>query len=109
MKISLQNFLLALIAVLLGVIALRPYTTPPPVLAQGEPYHVYIEPGSFPLYAPNGRALQQGRVVIDLTNGNIWGYPTIAELPYPKGIGPDPPVSKPMYLGKFDFSEMRKR
>jgi hypothetical protein len=105
------QLLLAVIAVFLGMIALRPYTAPPVVRAASaeEEYEVFIEPGTHTLRAPDGRAVQQGKVVVDLTNGNIWGFPTIGAEPYPRGVSTEPPVSKPMYLGKFDFAEMKKR
>lgn len=105
------QLILTLIAVFLGIIALRPYTAPPVVRAESteEEFEVYIEPGTHTLRAPDGSALQQGKVVVDLNNGNIWGFPTIGAEPYPRGVSPEPPISKPIYLGKFDFTEMKKR
>lgn len=103
------KLLLAVIAVFLGMIALRPYMTPPTTHAQASSYDVYIEPGTTFLRAPDGRSQQIGKVVVDLSNGNVWGYPTLQEAPYPRDpLATKPPLSKPMLLGTYDFSEMRK-
>ena len=49
------KFLLLVIAVSLGMIALRPYAAPPLVEAQsGEGHPFYIEPGVAMLRAPDG-------------------------------------------------------
>jgi hypothetical protein len=51
----------------------------------------------------------QGKVVIDLRTGEVWGFPTLDRVPYPVDwTKPTPPVSSPMYLGKFDFAKMRR-
>ena len=100
--------LLAAIAVFLGMIALRPYAVPETAHAQSS-YDVYVEPGTFVIRAPDGRSQQIGKVIVDLTNGNVWGFPTLQEIPYPRDpLGTKPPVSKPMLLGIYDFSAMRK-
>ncbi len=53
------------------------------------------------------RPLTRPEVVRD---GNIWGFPTLSSLPYPMSntMGDKPPVSTPMYLGKFDLSRMTR-
>jgi hypothetical protein len=53
----------------------------------------------------DGTATVIGKVVINRRTGDIWGFPTGNDSPYP--ITPtkkEPPVSRPMYLGRFDFS-----
>jgi hypothetical protein len=90
------------------MIALRPYVEPAAAHAQASSY-VYIEPGTFVIRAPDGRSQQIGKVIVDLTNGNVWGFPTLQDAPYPRdNLATKPPVSKPMLLGKYDFSEMRR-
>jgi hypothetical protein len=104
----LQTFLLLMIAVTLSVIAVRPYLAPPAVQAQSSEAHfVYVEPGTFTLRAPDGSQQVLGKVVIDLRNGNVWGFPTLAPVPYPtNGIQTTPQTSHPFLLGKFAFSDM---
>ncbi len=102
--------LLLLIAVLLGVIALRPAFEPPPVLAQApEIYPFYVEPGTATIRAPDGTQEVLGKVFIDLRNGNIWGFPTGSKAPYPILVAESkPPVVQGIYLGRFDFSSTNK-
>ena len=82
-----------------------------PVEAQSSPAaNLYIEPGTVPLRAPDsGGAIGDGKMVIDLKTGNVWGFPTNAiGSPYPiDPTGNKPPTSKPVYIGRFDFSEMK--
>jgi len=111
MKIDwLVKFLLLLIAVSLGAIALRPYVAPATVLAQsGEPHPFYIEPGTAMLRAPDGSRQVLGKVVVDLRNGNIWGFPTLTQDPYPSaGTNTVPPTSRPFLLGRFAFEDTAK-
>ncbi len=98
---------LTVIGFLLGVIALQPITRPVVASAQSNVGQYYIEPGTNSLRAPDGSAQLQGKVVVDLKTGKIWGFPTLSTAPYP--VDPtrsEPPVSSPMYLGRFDFSKM---
>jgi hypothetical protein len=102
---------LTAIAVFLGVLALHPLAAPQPVSAQsgGDSPDLYIEPGTTVIRKPDGSAQMQGKVVIDLRTGDVWGFPTIDRVPYPVDwTKSTPPVSPPMYLGKFDFSKMRR-
>jgi hypothetical protein len=47
--------------------------------------------------------------MIDLRNGDIWGFPTKSMLPYPVDpLRKDSPVVKPVYLGRFDLSAARR-
>ncbi len=107
---AVVKLLLAAIAVFLGLIALRPYLAPPAARAQAaEPYPLFIEPGTFSLLSPDGRSQQIGKVVVDLRNGNVWGFPTLSTRPYPvDSTKPAAPVSHPMYLGQFDFAAMNR-
>jgi len=99
---------LTVIAVLLGILALRPARPLYTVHAQGGPRDLYIEPGVFILRKPDGTAQMKGRVVIDRTSGHVWGFPTLVDGPYPVDqTKTTPPVSHPMYLGKFAFSDLR--
>ena len=99
---------LSVIAVLLGVIALRPALRPEPVRAQSDYSFLYIEPGTTMLRKPDGLTQVEGKVVIDRRSGDIWGFPTLSGAPYPVDqTTTKPPVSKPIYLGKFDFSAIK--
>jgi hypothetical protein len=102
--------LLMLIAFSLGIIALRPYVAPPVVEAQsGEGYPVYVEPGTAMLRAPDGSRQVLGKVVVDLRNGNVWGFPTMTQDPYPSaGTQTTPQTSHPFLLGKFALADMDK-
>jgi hypothetical protein len=100
---------LTVIALLLGVIALRPAVQPVAVQAQADYSRYYVEPGTTAVRKPDGTQQEQGKVVIDLKNGDIWGFPTLSGTPYP--VDPTrskPPVSSPIYLGQFDFSKMNR-
>ncbi len=104
------KFLLLVIAVSLTVIAVRPYVSPIAVQAQGgEAHPFYIEPGVAMLRAPDGSRQALGKVMVDLRNGNIWGFPTLTQDPYPTaGANTTPPVSRPFLLGKFALADMDK-
>ena len=96
---------LAAIAAFLGLIALRPLI-PEKVEAQAHPkYEFYIEPGTTTVRAPDGSTQVIGKVVVDLRNGKVWGFPTLGPQPYPMDpTKTEPPVSHPVYLGQYDFS-----
>ena len=81
-----------------------------PVEAQSSPANLYIEPGTVAIRAPgSGGAIRDGKVVIDLKNGDLWGFPTnLAGSPCPiDPISGKPPIYEPVYLGRFNFSEMK--
>lgn len=102
------RILLTLIAVFLGIVALRPIVRPAPVEAQADSPRVYVEPGTTTLRNPDGTQQVEGKVMIDLRTGEIWGFPTLSPYGYPVDVAHSaPPVSAPMYLGRFDFSKMR--
>ncbi|MBC7924114.1 MAG: hypothetical protein H7039_00505 [Bryobacteraceae bacterium] len=96
------------IVILAGLSAFRPAVYPPSVQAQTD-RQLFIEPGTTILRTPDGRGQVQGKVVIDLRTGDVWGFPTASSAPYPVVItSSEPPLSRPIYLGKFDFSAMRR-
>jgi hypothetical protein len=105
-----QTLLLLVIALSLAALAVRPYMAPPAVNAQlSQTHSVYIEPGTFMLRQPDGSRQVLGRVVVDLRNGNIWGFPTMTIDPYPSNLmQTTPPTSHPFLLGTFALSDMDK-
>ncbi len=101
--------ILTVIAFLLALVALQPAIHPAVTSAQGGygyPY-LYVEPGTTQLRSPDGNRRVEGKVVIDMRNGDIWGFPTASSVPYPVDTTEkEPPVSLPMYLGRFGFSRI---
>jgi hypothetical protein len=103
------KLVLTAIALLLAVMAWRPAVFPAAVHAQSGAADLYIEPRTYTLRKPDGTAQVEGRVVIDLRSGDVWGFPTMSSAPYPVDMtNTKPPVSEPMYLGRFDFSKMKR-
>jgi len=101
--------LLFVIAIFVGIDALRPYLAPAHVQAQAYPREVFIEPGVFMLKAPDGRRQVLGKVVVDLRSGNVWGFPTLSQDPYPSNaMNTSPQTSHPFLLGKFALDDMNK-
>lgn len=103
------KLVLIAIAALLAILAVRPVLQPEPVRAQaGEGYPFYVEPGYTTLRKPDGSSQLLGKVFIDMRTGDIWGFPTLAQSPYPIDVTqPKPPKSSPMYLGKFMFDQAK--
>jgi hypothetical protein len=106
----LMKFLLLVIAVSTSAIALRSYLVPIPVQAQNDAgYPIYVEPGTVMLRAPDGSRQVLGKMMIDLRNGNVWGFPTLTSDPYPSSVTNSSPVtSHPFLLGKFALADMSK-
>lgn len=104
------KFLLLAIAVSLAGLALRPYVAPPAVEAQSSGgYPFYVEPGTTMLRAPDGSRQVLGKVVLDMRNGNVWGFPTMTQDPYPAvGTQTTPQTSHPFLLGKFALADIDK-
>lgn len=101
---------LTAIAVLLGVIALQPFTHPHTAFAATDYSYLFVEPRTTTLRKPDGLQQVEGKVVIDMRNGDVWGFPTMSTTPYPVDTSKsEPPVSEPMYLGKFDFAAIRPK
>jgi len=118
MKIDgFTRLMLPVIALFLGMIALRPWFVPQNAQAR-EPvrttysdsvngYGIFVEPGTTTLHAPDGSRHIIGKVVVDLKTGNIWGFPTSSDLPYPMDNGRNTgATSHPIYLGKYDLAAM---
>ncbi len=98
---------LTLIAALLGVLVMRPA----PVRADNETPTFFVEPGTTPIRNLNGGVQSEGKVVINMITGDVWGFPTHgAGAPYPVEAlpGNGSPVSRPVYLGKFDFTSIKR-
>ena len=107
-NISLTNLLLSIIAIALVAIAIRPYVAPSTVKAQSSSvYPLYFEPGTQMLRAPDGSKQVYGRVVVDMRNGKVWGFPTYTPDTYPTNpVDTKSQVSHPFYLGKFAFEDI---
>jgi hypothetical protein len=105
------NVLLATIAAALVAIAVRPYVELNVVHAQsGNERGFYIEPGVQMLRMPDGSGQLLGKVIVDLRNGKIWGFPTYSPDVYPTNIkNGKPPVSHPFALGQFALDETSKQ
>jgi hypothetical protein len=102
---------LVVIALSTGTIALRELLAPTTTQAQSSDiYPFYIEPGTRMLRAPDNSRQVMGKVVVDLRNGNIWGFPTLNQEPYPVDTtgSTKAPTSHPFLLGKFDFAATNK-
>ena len=111
MKLNLfDRIALALATAFLGLIALRPLMAPEVAQAQTARDHLYVEPGIHMLLSPDRTRQTQGKIVVDLSTGNIWGFPTAKDTPYPiDATKPQPGTASPMYLGKFDLAGMQRQ
>ncbi|HEX8799756.1 MAG TPA: hypothetical protein VF772_14155 [Terriglobales bacterium] len=101
---------LSMIVVLLGTLVFRPFFQPVPVEAQSvDGRSFYVEPGYTMLRKPDGSGQMYGKMMIDMRTGDIWGFPTLVEGPYPVDPGKsEPPHSRPIYLGKFVLSDAHR-
>jgi hypothetical protein len=101
----LVKSLLLLTAVFLGIIALRPYLAPPVVRAQSEVVYPITFGPSRVLTLNN--AVIEGNVVVDLRNGNVWGFPLFAQ---PSGtFDKSLPVSHPVLVGRLALEDLNKK
>lgn len=100
--------LLLAIVIFLALIAVRPYVMPMTVHAQSTGgYPLFVEPGVAMLRAPDGSKRVLGKVVVDLRNGNVWGFPTLQPDPYPStGTSRRPQTSHPILLGTYALSDI---
>jgi hypothetical protein len=98
---------LTVIALLLAVLAMRPAA----VRADNDTTY-FVEPGTSPIRNLNGGVPGDGKIVINMSTGEVWGFPThAAGAPYPIDSLPlndRSPVSRPVYLGRFDFAAMKR-
>ena len=101
------KLLLAMSVLILAALVFRPFVQPAPVQAQAaDSRSFYVEPGYTMLRKPDGSGQMYGKMMIDMRTGDIWGFPTLVEGPYPVDVSKaEPPKSHPMYLGKFVLSE----
>jgi hypothetical protein len=103
------NLLLTAIALLLFAIVLRPLRSPEPVQAQTPDVDFYFEPGTYLVRAPDNSQQVYSKVVVDLRNGRIWGFPTLTPLPYPSDpLYSKPQTSHPFLLGRFALEETKR-
>ena len=102
------NVLLAAIALLLFALVLRPLRAPDPVYAQSPDTDFFFEPGVFYVRtADNSQAY--AKIVVDLRNGRVWGFPTLTPLPYPSDpVYNKPQTSHPFELGRFALEDTKK-
>jgi len=108
---SLRTVRILLFGALLGLLLAGPvsrlFQTTPAFAQSSSDEAVYIEPGVRMLRAPGGSRQVLGKVAVDLRNGNVWGFPTTVDQPYPVDVtSQQPPTSKPFLLGKFDLAAM---
>lgn len=107
-------FAIAVPAAVIGFLALLilpSAVSTAPVEAQTPAMNLYIEPGTIAIRTPDGGGtIGDGKLVIDLRTGDAWGFPTnLTGSPYPVNTTSNkPPTAKPVYLGRFDFSEMKR-
>jgi hypothetical protein len=103
------QLLLVCITLLLAALVGRPLAQPAPVQAQSDNSSFYVEPGYTMLRKPDGSGQMYGKMMIDMRTGDVWGFPTLAESPYPiDATKSEPPRSRPMYLGKFVLSDAHR-
>ena len=103
---TLVKVLLIANLLLLIALVLHPVVQPAPVQAQTASRDFYVEPGYTMLRKPDGTGQMYGKMMVDMRTGDIWGFPTLAEGPYPvDNTKAEPPKSRPIYLGKFVLSE----
>jgi hypothetical protein len=105
----LARIALVVIAVALAVIAFRPLVEPAAVRADSDAFPFYIEPGFQMLRYPDGSGQVYGKVMIDLRNGKVWGFPNGTQAVYPiDTTTATPPTSLPIYLGRYAFGDTNK-
>jgi hypothetical protein len=104
------NLVLFLNALALFAIAIGPALHSRPVDAQARSAHsLYVEPGVKMLRAPDGSKQVFGKVVVDLQTGNVWGFPTLTNDPYPSNrANSQMETSHPILLGRFALEDMDK-
>ena len=101
------KLMLLMIVLFLAALVFGTVVQPGPVLAQAaEARSFYVESGYTMLRKPDGSGQMYGKMMIDMRTGDIWGFPTLVEGPYPVDVAKsEPPKSHPMYLGKFVLSD----
>ncbi len=103
------KMVLTAIALLLAALLFRPVVAPSGVRAQSNSARFYVEPGSTLIRKPSGDLQLPGKVVIDLENGDIWGFPTNQDFFYPVDyMNKTAPTAPAIYLGRYDFAGMKR-
>jgi hypothetical protein len=97
-----SKVVLTAIALLLGAVAVHPWLAPAPVRAEMEAPSLFIEPGLTRIPDLRGGPETVGKMVIDLKTGDSWGFPMAFTT------STEPVVSKPVLLGRFDLSAMKR-
>lgn len=105
-----KHFWKVLACAALALLAVRELRSPASASAQQATRNLWIEPGTIDIpLAQGGNAL--GKIIVDLDTGDTYGFPVFGpKLPYPgyQVSEGTPLTSKPVYLGKFDFSQMSR-
>ena len=98
---------LTVIAILLAVCAVRlPVAT---VRADDLEAGLQFDPDVVQIDVPGGSASLSGRIAIDTRTGYVYGFPTNG-VAYPRNLqNNNLAISKPIILGRFDFSSLRHR
>ena len=82
---------------------------PDPVYAQSPDTDFFFEPGVFLVRAADNSQQVYAKVVVDLRNGRVWGFPTLTPLPYPSDpVYSKPQTSHPFELGRFALEDTKK-
>jgi hypothetical protein len=112
MKDHITQLLLVIVATFLATLVVRPVLTPDQVRAESpEAYPFFVEPGYTTIRKPDGTAQVYGKIMIDMRTGDVWGFPTLVQSPYPVSANAGntkPPKSEPIYLGQFVLSEAKR-
>jgi len=96
------KILLTAAVLLLGACVCQPLLRPVSVRAQSDAPALFIEPGLTRIPDANGIETM-GKLVIDLKTGEAWGFPMILTAYR------EPTVSKPIFIGRYDFSAMKRK
>ncbi len=108
---KIERLVILGLVLLVGVLVIRPAMAPELVRAQDVPKAcgLQFEPGTTTIRAPGGDTQVAGKVAYDTCSGKIWGFPTLTNAPYPvDNMNSKPPVSHPIYLGRFAVEEAQK-
>ena len=109
--VKIERWVMVGLVLLLGFMLIRPTVAPEVVRAQDSPHAcgLQFEPGTTTIRAPGGDSQMTGKVAYDTCNGRIWGFPTLTNAPYPvDNVNSKPPLSHPIYLGRFAVEETQK-
>ena len=107
---AVQKMTFLILAACIVALLARPVVAPAPVHAQSNAScGIYVEPGTTTIRTPSNSMQVLGKVMVNTCTGQIWGFPTTTNAPYPVDqTSAKPPVSHAVYLGKFDMTEVLK-